>query len=519
MKVRSLLMLVVCAGVGACALGCKDTKNKGKKITPVVVKTPVAYDPMVLLEPQSQPAFRQMLKMEEFDKRFEAARGKLPAVEELEKNPGPAFGLEVEKIVSGSQAEELGLVVGDVIVGLDGKGVWTDAQFAQMRMNEVQELSVIRPGQGKARSVKLKAGPLGIVGRTYSHPELAYMRGEKRSKRWDDLVRVALATCSSDPILAEMAMSAAIRRDYPQGWTSDFVGLVVNAEQGRAREAMEFLYFMEKEPGAQERPVPYELVYRAAMADFKLPQALVALNAAEGGTPELRGHLKELIALHQGRGAVDRKMLSLEEQAMNMRHEGLIPRLEALNDETKWFIEQIEKNKRVQTAGTEVDSVSWVFGPKEGAQDVECLIRMNLVMLPPSDDEGAAKPSFSVGFFDRDNPQPATIVTGKEVGGLLGIRFVGNGTEVEVMHGDGRVILRTPVDVKLDLKQDITVKLVHLNGRDAVYVNNRQILYVPSASKALRIGTYIKSTGMNARLRSMKLTSLKSERGVLAAGE
>jgi len=517
---------IICAlavSIAASALGCKDTRSKAKKRAPVSISAPAAvrFDPMELTAPDLPPDFRQTLKTEEYDKRFEAALASLPSIADLKNEKSPPFGLTISSIELGSQAQDLHLASNDIITAIDGHEVFSESQLNQLRMNEPQDLEVITPGQN-SRTLRIKPGPLGVSMLPRFRPDLAYLRSARSNKRWDDLVRVALTSCWTDPALAEMAMRSAIQRDYPLDWNSYVVGLIVNAQSGRAHEAMQFYSLLKKTAEAADRPLPHDLLYRAAIADFKLPVAIEALQATPRASSEVTAHLKNLLAAYQSLPESQRKTVSLDEQAVNMRHDNQTTRLEPLNEGTAWLLDQVNRNKRVQTAAPGVDSVSWVFAPKEPAQDVDFTLRFSMAVSDNVDPQ--TKPSFSVGLFDRDHPYPSTIVTGPEVGGLLAVRLGATAsTDVDVFHGNGLLLLHAPVEIKLDLKQDITLRLVHLNGRDAIFLNNHQILYLPSANGAeastRAIGAYIKSTGINARLWSLKFTTLKPERGYLAHSE
>src|SRR5438132_343294 len=97
-----LLLLLVCA-LGVACWGCDRRKNKGKQTPTLVVSAAVVSDPMLLAVPDAPPAFRQTLKIEEFDRRFEEALAKLSAIGELEKTASPPFGLVIRKIEAKSQ--------------------------------------------------------------------------------------------------------------------------------------------------------------------------------------------------------------------------------------------------------------------------------------------------------------------------------------------------------------------------------------------------------------------------------
>ena len=89
----------------------------------------------------------------------------------------PYRGNIICEIVAGSQAEQLGLTVGDVIVAIDDHVVGSAEQFTSLRdKSAAQSLDVWSTTTLAHRSVRVGSGTIGIFSRDYWNLEAEYLQ-------------------------------------------------------------------------------------------------------------------------------------------------------------------------------------------------------------------------------------------------------------------------------------------------------------------------------------------------------
>src|SRR4051812_27724531 len=161
-------------------------------------------------KPSARPPFRQELSDGDFKDQMKAALAKLPKLESREQSKEPALGFYIMRVEGGLGADRAKIAPNSTLLAIDGRKVWEERQITSLRADQPHTLKIV-DGEGSDRDVMVGVGELGIEGELRFTPDLLYLKGAHRNRKWDALLYVASAMAENDPPLAETAMRKAVQ--------------------------------------------------------------------------------------------------------------------------------------------------------------------------------------------------------------------------------------------------------------------------------------------------------------------
>ena len=187
-----------------------------------------------------------------------------PTLEQLDAELGPVFGITIISTVPGSQAETLGIGVGDVIAAINGDAVFNTKQFSALLGTDGGRTVTLVSNDGRRRTVDLAPGRIGIG--YVSSPQrltLSVSRNMARGPAWNrHVIAAAWALEAQDYENAERLLSAAREAGYPDDAVMPGLTFRLHMGLGRYAAADELLNTMPARtdgrdelylPGAAER--------------------------------------------------------------------------------------------------------------------------------------------------------------------------------------------------------------------------------------------------------------------------
>ena len=187
----------------------------------------------------ARPPLQERLKGETYQQRLAHIIAQQPSAAELEQSEMPVAGLEIPKIIPGSQAEQLGVETGDVLISVDGMTLWRYADGIPPRDGE--QSYTFRTKEGQLREVRVQPGMFGIWYINYRRPDLWYVRHGQRNPAWDEAMLAAVYARHTDPALAETALWHAMQKGYQPDEFSDSMAAVIALYAGRPGDAEHYL--------------------------------------------------------------------------------------------------------------------------------------------------------------------------------------------------------------------------------------------------------------------------------------
>jgi len=143
----------------------------------------------------------------------------------------PGYAMRIVSVTQGSQAEALGLRVGDYVYQI-GESAMRGFTSRMHRQDEV--LFYCREG-GSTSTAVVRAGRLGVIYEEAIRPQISYLREEigTRDPRWDKAVVEALANMEPQPDLAETMWDQVKALSYPDDELDAFVRAYCGWRAGR----------------------------------------------------------------------------------------------------------------------------------------------------------------------------------------------------------------------------------------------------------------------------------------------
>ena len=172
-------------------------------------------DPPPWIPPQMVPTLNERLSGAAWKEAFERRRSELPPKPEPSRIP-PPFSLKIIAVYPGTQAEKLGLKVGDCILRFENRPVISVMAFVSLRQMAAGKLSLWSADKGPFE-INLTSDKMGIQLEEQWLPEAAYLSSAETNALWDDLLRVAAASRERDESVTETALFHANRLGY-RGW-------------------------------------------------------------------------------------------------------------------------------------------------------------------------------------------------------------------------------------------------------------------------------------------------------------
>jgi len=291
-----------------------------------------AADPLVWSQPAAPPAFRQVLHAAEYQPRFERALAELGDLKILAAVKGPPAGALVTSVKPGSAASQLGLQEGDTVVAIDGAQVWTAGIWSD-RQTGPHELTVVNAA-GERRSVRSPGDLSGSDVKLQWRPEQLFLQGKQRDARWEREALVGIVKRASDPDLAETAWNRAVAAGYVPDYLSAYCGAEIAMSQGRPAAALDYAWFARQADESRGELVQPDILYRVAIANYKLQQAAEMVRQFPGLVVVDPQSLQSLIAIHRSRPAAERLRPPPSQMAVSMCRRDLTEQMTPASPDT-----------------------------------------------------------------------------------------------------------------------------------------------------------------------------------------
>lgn len=457
-------------------------------------------DPIEWNQPAQRPAFRSRLSGEEFTKRFESALDEIGSIDALVDSKLPPSGLRLTKVLPDSQAEALGLSVGDIVRRIDDQYLWTHYQ-SWPRTEEPQQLHYVSRN-GEARSVRIQPGRVGVNGLGVWKPELLYIRGKGRSEKWDRDVLVGIVKRWTDPELAETCWRRAIDAGYRRDYLSAMCGAAIALEQGRAEAAADFAFFARNEDRDNGQLVHPVLLYRVAIANYKIKAALEIAQRDATAIEVNHASLEMMISLHDRRTAAQRSLPPPSRRVESWYRDDLVPRVVKIDGHN--HIKQIRKRKiHLKTPSGSFTRI--LFGLRDPARDVE--MRLRFTIKPTDGQTTAFGKIFQMSLVVRD-PEKYRSDLGPSPNWGLGVelecpttwhmrhsvQFSRFSHHDERLHTDGKTVH--------------DYRFIRVGGQGEIFRDGRRVLYTPINEEINGFDFYLKAVGVDVHIQDLQLVEL-----------
>jgi hypothetical protein len=263
----------------------------------------------------------------------------------------PAFGMRIEAVVPGSQAESIGLKPGDTIYQMGDHAM----RGFVVRSRAGEETLFFCRG-GKKGSAQVRAGKIGIHYVESFRPQLAYLRGEigRKDPRWDAKAVASLALLPADPAAALKTWQETSGLGYPDDELDVFVRNLAAWKLGKpfsARKAYEAV-------DAEFKIMPR--LYAAFLEDMAYASGQIdvlrKLREADPDSSTLSSSLADFWEEIAARPTAERNLLDLAKQR---RGADLLPELAVLpEDKLAGAKERIENLKAKGTFSAPPDRIN-----------------------------------------------------------------------------------------------------------------------------------------------------------------
>ncbi len=233
-------------------------------------------DPMAWHAPAALPAIASNMSDADYQARAAAILAGVDAAA-LTASSKPAAGLELITVFPGTQAQRLGMAVGDVVTAMGGHTLRFQ-QDLPAHLKPVAQALELWSASGGPKQVTLEPGRIGISYKAAWYPEIGFLHdAQGRSAAWDREMVVAALSVHRDPALTLAALARAQHAGYAGIYLLPLRACAC-APLGRFAEALAAGEAgFEKLPQAEQGELGYAL-YAAALLQCKLPQAALALS-------------------------------------------------------------------------------------------------------------------------------------------------------------------------------------------------------------------------------------------------
>ncbi|HEX3998983.1 MAG TPA: PDZ domain-containing protein [Pirellulales bacterium] len=476
---------------------------------------PVAVDPIEWSKPKRPPAFREVLKPDDYARQFEQAAAKID-IPALVKADRQVVGSWIVDVTPNSPAAKIGLQPGDLITKLDGEQLWGSEWHR--RDDRPQTMTYVTK-DGQTKEATIQPGPVGFNTRFLWRPESEYLRRSARAPHWDKEVLVGILERSTNPDLAETALHRAVAAGLVPDQLLDGVGAEIAYSQGRNEAAMDFVWsaLVDHRTKSKGQLNP-ELLYRVAIANYKLDVAAAVLRDYHD---QFRGQpdpemLDRLAKMHRARPDTERCLPEPIEQAANLRRLNLTPILEPANEWTAKEFKDFLKGRTSFMLSLPSSYFNFLaYKPASPVRDVEAVWKMTIRYTDN-------KPTDYAQIVQLWLADEATTVAGNSsplIGearapNLLFLAFTGDpnlpSQDIEFSHSGitGTDAYCEDHSVRLDGKQVIEVRLLRLGGEGEIFVNGHRVLYVPIDPAVGNVGFAMKIVGMTVDVKDFRISQL-----------
>jgi tetratricopeptide (TPR) repeat protein len=180
------------------------------------IKFPEISDDLVPWTPPEQlPTARKRITDIEYMQRRKEILANVDRMA-LTKGSKQLFAGQIIEVTPGSQAQQLGMRVNDLILSLDDQPIVLGKPFREMRTSGEQTLALAAPS-GVERRITIQPGKLGFryeEGQLFWRASAIYLQSSERDERWDDNMLVACQAITDDAGLVETAIAHAQESGY-----------------------------------------------------------------------------------------------------------------------------------------------------------------------------------------------------------------------------------------------------------------------------------------------------------------
>lgn len=466
-------------------------------------------DPIEWRKPDKAAEFREVLKGNDYTLAFKQAASKID-IAALEKADQPIAGQRVLAVLPGTQAARIGLKVGDLVTMLDGAQVWEHF----LRSPDQPQMMTFVDKAGTRRNAQIQPGMIGINARFQWQAEFEYLRGRARNPRWDKEVLVGILMRSSNPDLAETALHHAVHAGLTPDQLIDGVGAEIALEQGRNDAALDFVWSALVEHDTRPAQLNPTVLYRAAIANYKLDVAAEVLNDYAGAQSAEPAMLRRLAKMHRARPVQERSLPAPSEQVAGLRRLDLAPVLEPASDLTpKEWKDVLMNGMSFQQVvhSSHFDLLAFKFNP--AVRDMEAVVK--LTIRPTDNDKTEYARAVEVFLSDlSENRAESKFIGNVRKANQLYVGLhseTSNAVQPIILSHSGisgtTIVFEDPM-IRLDGKQEIELRLLRIGGQGEVFVNGRRMLYVPIDEKIDNLGFTLKIIGMTVEVKELHLNKL-----------
>ena len=468
-------------------------------------------DPAIFVAPKGSPAFREVLKGDDWKKQLAAEVARLGDLDQLKDSARPEAGTWVARIDDGGQAKALGMVIGDVLSEVDDKPIY-QKNSNEVRTSEDQQITVVGP-DAMPRKLAIHSGKIGFNGLEVVYPERVYLRHGKRGAKWDAFAVVGAANCLANADLAETAWFHAMEAGYVADCISDYCGCQIAWRQGRAEEAVAFgamLSTYKEVPPALDRET---FIRQLGIAHFKIEQTiggrmLVEPADAMANYDDANNALRQLLEAHRALPEADRLAPAPSEIAgyvkTNLMKE-MVPCFESPRPGSqKWHTDALNilvKHADWLKLPTPPGTYRLMMqAPKVAAEDVELVVRMKLRVTDQTTTRYSNTISFSLMNCDQPEYTNADWYFQQSKMLFVDIEPWGSLRCMQAMRSESP-LQQLSVAEELAGGRQCTLRLIHTAARDEVWIDKRRLLYLPAADHPKKVGFFLQVIGVNADLK------------------
>jgi|GEM_PF-4650839 len=460
----------------------------------------IAEEPERIAPPQ--PAFREMLKGEDYQSQFKAVRSTLGSLQDLEALTMPVLGLEISNILAEGQLEKLGLKVGDIVFQLGQRPTY--AHF-RVESRVTQQLHYWAAALNTRRTVRVRPGTLGFQTIPHWRPDLAWLKEGPRDPRWDETVLVATAACVTRPELSETAWFHALKAGYPADVFTAACGAMLSLNQGRPEVAAAFAACLPQDELDAAKLVPPQLLYRVALANHQLERMRDLASLYPGVFRTDSGVMQYLIDLAAAERKEQKLTASPSQLAETMYADDLLPRATgrfAYSNDV-WLPQLQRKEAVVTDVQANYRSLN-AFGLPEPVANLD--MRIQLTAKPRGTERTQYQKMLGLAFLSEDTGEPNDL-------GVLGNAFlrlcIKENHWVEIGHS----ALPTSFEyhdpnILVDGETVHKVRFVRVGGQAEILLDGKRLalIAVPPAPTRMKFAAQV--SGMTVEFKSWTVHEL-----------
>jgi len=480
-------------------------------------ESPAPVDPMLWTPPAELPTPRECVPLEKYTpdvaKVLTGVRKK-----RAEFAPLPDRAMLIHWVNKNSPAEKLNIKPGDFLLKVDGAAVVSYEEFSAQRKEAPQKFTLFTPGRGE-REIDVPAGKVGISFSDWRRLQ-PIVFDLPRDPKWNEHLQNAEQIFPQRMDLVETALFHAVKAGCPFDARLQTVLARVALSDLRYGDAMALSRAAINAPEVNDAA---EIFMRAALADYKLPAAIEAIERNMSLSYEKRRlpELQKLVARHSSLPPNQRERLSPRAQADALFWDPLVPRakvVEYARDTAEKFIAWLDEWTEMPFDSTTRELQNFSFGPEVS----NVRIAFEFSMRETNVDSG--EKHLAVGVVDMDREARCVGQTildhrwrnwkiDKPAPGASG--FILNQVSALFRPGSAQVVSWMPgqsvelsESVGIDPNETNAFEMIVWNGQVEMTLNGKRLYYGPLDQDKPRLTVTVCSSGITARLKRFVVSEL-----------